>query len=209
MSQALHGLKVRMAVTWVMDSGLDDVAVWRTIGEQQEHLVCRLSHTERLVEYQDDLGQWVAGDIQSAQRRVRLLGTAQTEMVVCRGRQRKAKRQPVTAEIRACPIRLTYPSNVRREGPGETVQKEVWLVQVRLPDVHLKPWLLLTDGPVTNAESAVRIFRLYRQPWGVEDSLSSSKTRWGGRKCSCWTCMGFALSWRWDGSLPVSCTSWG
>lgn len=52
-SQALQPLKDRMAVTWITDRAFDDVAVWRTIWEQGQHLVCRISHTERLVEYSD------------------------------------------------------------------------------------------------------------------------------------------------------------
>jgi hypothetical protein len=28
--------------TWVMDSGFDDVAVWRTIWEQEQHMLCRV-----------------------------------------------------------------------------------------------------------------------------------------------------------------------
>lgn len=39
-SHAIVPLKERMLVTWILDSGFDDVAVWRTIWEQQEHLVC-------------------------------------------------------------------------------------------------------------------------------------------------------------------------
>ncbi len=62
-SRALEGLKERMTVTWIMDRGLDDVAVWRTIWEQGEHLVCRVQHTERLVEYLDNQGQWQAGHL--------------------------------------------------------------------------------------------------------------------------------------------------
>jgi hypothetical protein len=100
-------------------------------------------------------------------------------MVVRRGRQRKAKRQPVSAQIRACPIRLTYHTNVRREGPGEEVQKEVWLVEVHVPRTNLKPWLLLTDWPITDAQSAVRIFRMYRQRWAVEDSFRFIKDTLG------------------------------
>jgi hypothetical protein len=170
-SRALETLKQRMSVSWVLDSGFDDIAVWRTVWEQQEHLVCRLKHPERLIEYQDSKGRWVEGDIEQARKRLKLLAKAQTEMVVRRGRQRKAKRQGVPVEIRACPIRLTYESNVRREGSGETIHKEVWLVEVRLPGTSLKPWLLLTDWPVTDEESAVRIFRMYRQRWAVEDSF--------------------------------------
>src|SRR5258708_7076226 len=36
-SQALSRLKEHKTVTWLLDSGFDDVAVWRTIWEQQEH----------------------------------------------------------------------------------------------------------------------------------------------------------------------------
>jgi hypothetical protein len=178
-SEALHALKERMSVTWIMDSGLDDVAVWRTIWEQQEHVLCRIYHTERLVEYRDGAGQWVVGDIERARQRLGLLATAQTELVVRRGHQKKAKRQRVPAEIRACSIRLTYETNVRREGDGETVQKLLWLVEVRLPSTHLDPWLLITDWPVVTAEDALRIFRMYRQRWAVEDSFKFIKDTLG------------------------------
>lgn len=178
-SDALESLKQRLTVSWIMDSGFDDIAVWRTVWEQQEHLVCRLKHPERLIEYQNAKGRWVEEDIEQARKRLKLLAKAQTEMVVRRGRQRKAKRQVVPVEIRAGPIRLAYESNVRREGPGQTVRKQVWLVEVRLPGTSLKPWLLLTDWPVTDEESAVRIFRMYRQRWAVEDSFCFIKDTLG------------------------------
>jgi hypothetical protein len=174
-SQAAAPLKEEKAVTWIMDSGLDDIAVWRTIWEQDEHLVCRLKHQDRLVEHQTGSGKWKAGNIQRARGHGRLLATARAELVVRRGRQKKAKRQRVTAEIRACPLRLSYETNVRREGTGETVQKVVWLVEIRLLGTHLAPGLLITDWSVTNAESAVRIFRMYRQRWAVEDSFKFVK----------------------------------
>jgi hypothetical protein len=177
--QALQELKQRMTITWIVDSGFDDVAVWRTVWEQKEHLVCRVKHRERLVEYQDKQGRWVQGDVQGARQRLKLVATAQAEMVVRRGRQRRAKRQPIPVEIRACPIRLTYETNVRREGPGKTLQKALWLVQVRLPATKLKPWLLITDWPVTDAHSAVRIFQMYRQRWAVEDSFRFVKDTLG------------------------------
>jgi len=170
-TQALRKRNQHPSVTWITDTGFDDVAVWRTIWEQEQHVVCRLKHKERLVKHQDEQGRWVEGDIQRARQRLQLLATARTEMVVRRGRQRKAKRQPVEVKIRACPIRLTYQTNVRREGPGEEVDKDLWLVEVRVPRTKLKPWLLLTDWSVTDAQSAVRIFRMYRQRWAVEDSF--------------------------------------
>ncbi len=178
-SAALAVPKRRMTVSWILDSGFDDVAVWRTVWEQEEHVVCRVKHAERLVTYQDDTGRWVEGDIEQARKQLKLLATAETEMVVRRGRQRRAKRQRIQAKIKACPIRLTYETNVRREGPGEKVQKNLWLVEVRLPRTQLKPWLLVTDWPVTDADAAVRIFQMYRQRWAVEDSFRFVKDTLG------------------------------
>jgi len=170
-SQALQEVKERMSITWILDTGFDNVAVWRTIWEQEEHVVCRLKHKERLIEYQAQDGRWIEGDVQGALQELQPLCNAWTEMVVRRGRQRKAKRQPVPVQISACPVRLTYQTNVRREGPGQEIQKELWLVEVRLPGTKLEPWLLLTDWPVTDADSALRIFRMYRQRWAVEDGF--------------------------------------
>ena len=181
-SQALGGLKAQRAVTWIMDRGFDDVAVWRTIWEQEEHLLCRLFHTERGLEYQTAAQQWVTSTIASVRPQLQLLATAQSELVVRRGTQPQAKRQTVTAEVRAGAVRLTYETNVRREGAGETVQKMAWLVEVRLLKTQLEPWLLLTDWPVTDAESAVRIFRMYRQRWAVEDSFKFTKECLGWEK---------------------------
>jgi hypothetical protein len=178
-SAALAGLKQQMTVSWILDSGFDDVAVWRTVWEQDEHVVCRVKHTERLITYQDDAGRWVEGDVKQARKQLKLLATAETEMVVRRGRQRRAKRQRIRTKIKACPTRLTYETNVRREGLGEKVQKNLWLVEVRLPGTQLKPWLLITDWPVTDADAAVRIFQMYRQRWAVEDSFHFVKDTLG------------------------------
>lgn len=173
--QAIHGAPSWRSVTWIMDRGLDDVAVWRTIWEQAEHMVCRVKHTERLIQYQTADEQWQAGDVASAVGALRLWTSAQTEMVTTRGRQVRPKAQLLTAEIRACPVRLTYDRNVRREGLGEWQQQDLWLVEVRLLGTRLEPWLLITDWPVTDAESALRIFRMYRQRWAVEDSFKFTK----------------------------------
>jgi len=178
-SQAVAPLKERMKVSWVLDSGFDDIAVWRTIWEQGEHIVCRLHHFTRSVEYQSEKGEWVESPIERVQAHLHLLGQVRTEMVVRRGAQKAAKRQEVTAELRAGPIRLTYDANVRREGPAQSVTKAVWLMQVCLVGTTLEPWLLLTDRPVTDLESAVHIFRMYRQRWSVEDSFKFVKDTLG------------------------------
>ena len=111
-----------MAVSWIMDRGSDDVAVWRTVWEQGQQLVCRVSHAERPVEHIPEDGEWAEGNLESAQQRLQPLAKVGAEMLIRLGRQTKAKMQHVAAEIRACPVRLTYETNVRREGPGEEIR---------------------------------------------------------------------------------------
>jgi hypothetical protein len=175
-SEALTPLKAHKTVTWLLDRGFDDVAVWRTIWEQQEHLVSRIYHRERKVAFQDRHGQWHEGDIAQAQGELRPLARAETTLEVKRGKQVRPKKQPVQVELAACPLRVSYQSNVRRQGQGEPVTRKVWLVQVRVLGVDWEPWLLLTDWPVEDAASAVRIFTMYRQRWSVEDSFKFLKT---------------------------------
>lgn len=177
--QTVHQALVAQAhfrrVTWVMDRGFDDVAAWRTIWEQDEHVVCRVKHTDRLLDYQLVDGAWQAGDIAAARTELRPYATVQTEMVVTRGRQRRPKAQLITAQIRACPLRLTYDLNVRREGDAALQQQALWLVEVQLVGLRMEPWLLITDWSVTDADSALRIFRMYRQRWSVEDAFKFTK----------------------------------
>ena len=175
-SGALSRLKKHKTVTWLLDSGFDDVAVWRTIWQQHEHLVVRLYHTDRKVAFQDRQGQWQEGDIADATAHLRPLARVETTLEVKRGKQVRAKKQPVQVEVSACPLRISYWSNVRRTGPGQLVTREVWLVQVRVLGVDWEPWLLLTDWPVIDAASAVRIFTMYRQRWSVEDAFKFLKT---------------------------------
>src|SRR3954451_5970847 len=145
-SQAIAALKGSLAVTWILDSGFDDMAVWRTIWEQDEHLVVRVAHGERLVDLPDGHGCWQPGNIDAARACMRVVAHAQTEMEVQKRGQPRAKRQTVQVEIRACPIRVTYATNVRRTGKGETLSRTVWLLEIQLLDTNLEPWLLLTDG---------------------------------------------------------------
>jgi hypothetical protein len=95
------------------------------------------------------------------------------------GRQQQPKLQPIRVEVWACPIRVTYDRNVRRPGPEAPVYKDVWLVEVRLPETHLEPWLLLTDWPVTGPAMARRVFAMYRQRWAVEDCFKFTKDTLG------------------------------
>ena len=134
-SQALSSLKEHKTLTWLLDSGFDDIAIWRTIWQAQEHLVCRVYHLERLVSFQDRQGRWQEGKLEQARGHMRLLARVQTTLVAKRGKQPRAKKQPV---------------------------------EVHILGVEQDPWLLLTDWPVTDAQSAARIFSMYRQRWGVE-----------------------------------------
>jgi len=174
-SKALAPLKHQMAVTWLLDSGFDDVAVWRTMWEQQEHLVCRVAHPERLVDIPDGQQGWQRGNLTAARACMSLVARAQTLLNVQKRGQPHPKRQNVTVEIWACPIRVTYETNVRRSGAGETLTRNVWVVEVRLLDTMLEPWLLLTDWAVETETQALRIFQMYRQRWGVEDSFKFTK----------------------------------
>src|SRR5438046_6704711 len=101
-SHALRGLKAHKKVTRRLSSGFDDVAVWRTIWEQQEHLVCRIAHPERLVEREDGQAGWQASTLVEARAQMALVARAQTLLEVQKRGQPRAKRQSVTAEIRAC-----------------------------------------------------------------------------------------------------------
>jgi hypothetical protein len=177
-SQALTALKPDKQMTWIVDCGFDDVAVWRTIWEQQEHVVSRVYHRERLVQWQTEQGEWVGGSLEQAAERLKLLARVQTSMEVQRGKQTRAKKQPVEVEVSACSFQLSYDSEVRRESStrGQILHKNLWLVQVEVLGTSWEPWWLVTDWPVETEAEAVRIFGMYRQRWGIEDSFKFTKT---------------------------------
>lgn len=173
--QAIAPLQAALPVTWIVDSGFDDVAVWRTIWEQEQHVVSRLCHTDRLVEFPVPAGGWQIGSIAQAQMGMRRITPTTTTVDVPQLTTGQTKPQTVVAEIWATPIRLTYASNVRRVGPDISVTKRLWLVEIRLLGTKLDPWLLLTDWMVETAAQGVRILTMYRQRWGVEDSFKFTK----------------------------------
>ena len=175
-SAAVEPLQERMSISWILDRGFDDIAVWRSIWEHGGHVLCRISHIERKVKYMGSQGRWCSGHIEQACQTLRPLALAKSEMMVCVGRQKTAKQQSVLVQVQACPLRLTYESNVRRGGSGSLVQQPLWLVQIKVQDSSMQPWLLVTDWPVTDEQSALRILRMYRQRWAVEDSFKFIKT---------------------------------
>jgi len=173
-SQAVAPLHAERVITWIVDSGFDDVAVWRTIWEYDQHVVCRLCHSDRVVEFPAPDGGWQSGSIAQARAGMRRI-TQTTTINVPQSTTGHARPQTVVAEIWATPLRLTYATNVRRTGPGTLVTKRVWLVEIRLLGTKLDPWLLLTDWMVETAAQALRILTMYRQRWGVEDSFKWTK----------------------------------
>jgi len=161
------------AKTWAIDMGFDNDDVWWEIWKHpRSHLVNRVYHLERIVEWQTAGGKWEERYLDATFAYMKHLATIETELEVRLQGQKYAKRQKVTVELSDVPIRVYYPEEKNRTKP-------VWLVRAKVVGAVGKPWYLLTDWPVTDAESAVRIFRFYRRRWAVEDTFKFIKTSFG------------------------------
>ncbi len=145
-------------ITWLLDSGFDDVAIWSAIWAQETTLVCRLQHYDRWVE----TPQGTACQLADLAPRLRPLAQVTTELVVQKTRQPRPKLQPVSVTVAAAPLVVRWRPGLRTpaEEAGEEQRKACWLVQVQLAHVAQEPWWLLTDRPVETAEQATEIFRM-------------------------------------------------
>ena len=159
-------------VTYVCDADFDDVAVWATVWTQRHHLVCRVKHRDRLVR---PAAEQPVCHLYELAPRLTPLARVETQMVVRKGRQPRPKLQPVTAVVAAVPLVVDYQEEVRTRADGARHQRQVWLVEVRLEGAQEEPWWLLTDRPVTTAEEATEVFRMYRQRWAIEDAFKIGK----------------------------------
>jgi len=159
-------------VTYAIDAGFDDIAVWDTIWAQGAHVVVRVRERDRLVHLTADAP---ACHLHECATKLRSLAQVETEMVVRKVGQSREKLQPVTAVIAACPLLLRYQHAARMTAPGEWRERAIWLVEVRLEHVTSEPWRLITDRPVTDADAATEIFRMYRQRWAIEDAFKVGK----------------------------------
>lgn len=159
-------------ITYVFDAGFDDVAVWAAVWGRGHRLVCRVQHRDRLVRPATDQP---ACHLYELAPRLTPLARVETEMVVRKGKQPRPKLQPVTAVVAAVPLVVDYQEDVRTRPDGARHARRVWLVEVRLEGAHEPPWWLLTDRPVTAAEEATEIFRMYRQRWSIEDAFKIGK----------------------------------
>jgi hypothetical protein len=159
--------------TWAIDMGFDNDEVWWEIWRHaNSHLVNRVYHMERIVEWQTASGQWQERYLDATFPYLKHLATLETELEVRLQGQKYVKRQKVTVELSAVPLRVYHPTEKSRTKP-------VWLVRAKVVGAMGKPWYLLTDWPVTDADSAVRIFWFYRRRWAVEDAFKFIKTSFG------------------------------
>ncbi len=159
-------------ITWLLDTQFDDIAVWDTIWQQDQHFVCRVKHRDRLVQPAPDEPICHLTDLAA---RLTVLATVEAELVVQKRGQPRPKLQPVTARIAATPLVVSYQEDVRTRVNGIRQQRALWLVEVRLEGVDSEPWWLLTDHPVTTTEQARTIFRMYCMRWAIEDSFKVGK----------------------------------
>lgn len=103
-------------VTYLLDAGFDDSAVWDTIWAQGAHVVCRVRERDRLVHPRGDApARHLADDAVG----LRPLARAETEMVVRKVGQPCEKLQAVTAVVAAVPLVLRYQHAARMAAPGE------------------------------------------------------------------------------------------
>jgi hypothetical protein len=159
--------------TWVLDRGFDNDAVWWWLWEHTpSHVVWRVQHKGRVVQWCTPQGRWEERYLDATLAHLQPLAVVETELVVQLKGQKQPKRQPVTVEIGAVPLRVYAPQDKQRTN-------DVWCVQVAVQQAKEEPWLLMTDWPVRDAAEAVAIFRLYRLRWAVEDSFKFIKQAFG------------------------------
>lgn len=159
--------------TWVMDSGFDNDAVWWQVWAYPgSHLVVRLYHYERIVLWQNPQGVWEERYLDATFTHLRPLAEVETNLEVRLVGQKRPKRQPVTVKLSSVPLRVYHPTDRQQT-------RAVWLVKAEIVNAVNPPWYLLTDWPVTDAASIMRVFIFYRRRWAVEDTFKFVKTCFG------------------------------
>ncbi len=160
------------AKTWVMDRGFDNDDVWWQVWEAESHLVCRVYHFERLVEWQAPDGTWQERYLDATFKHLKPLARVEADLEVRLGGQKRAKKQRVSVTLSAVALRVYHPTRTQA----------VWLVKVAIDNAVGDPWYLLTDWPVTDATSITRIFAFYCRRWAIEDTFKFVKTCFGLEK---------------------------
>lgn len=164
----------KVPVTAIMDRGFDDQAIWEAVWAEGWHVVCRVMHPNRLVRRAPEAAPQ---PLETLPRRHR--GSLQAEMLVRKHGQSRPKRQPVTVRLKTCPVIVPTTYLPEPGEPEEQRARACWLLEVALDKVDTPPWLLLTDHPLTTADAAELIFRMYAQRWAIEDTFKTVKATLG------------------------------
>lgn len=122
--------------------------------------------------WQATSGQWEERYLDATFKHLQPLAEVESRLEVRLQGQKRAKRQIVTVQLSAVPIRIYHPED-------KTHTKDTWLLRAKVVGAVGDPWYLLTDWPVQDAESARRIFIFYRRRWAVEDTFKFIKTAFG------------------------------
>jgi hypothetical protein len=105
--------------TWAMDMGFDNDDVWWEIWKHPgSHLVNRVYHLERIVEWQTAAGKWEERYLDATFQYMKHRATIETELEVRLQGQKNAKRQKVTVELSAVPIRVTIQKTKTAPNPS-------------------------------------------------------------------------------------------
>jgi hypothetical protein len=155
------------AKTWVMDRGFDKDEVWWQIWEAGSHLVCRVYHFERLVEWQAPDGTWQERYLDATFKHLKPMARVEADLEVRLVGQKRAKKQRVLVTLSAVALRVYHPTDSTRTNA-------VWLVKAAIDNAVGDPWYLLTE-----AASITRIFAFYCRRWAIEDTFKFVKTCFG------------------------------
>ena len=164
------------AVTWLLDRAFDDQALWGVIWEQEDHLVVRLQHLDRLIQTPDRAGRWRKTKVEPYGFRLPEVARIKTRLRVRIGRQKRARKREVTVILYGRPMRVWF--QVGGETEQEPQVRDVWLMRAQVLGSNTSLWLM-TDHPVDTPQAAQRVFQMYRTRWASEDAFKFIKQSLG------------------------------
>jgi len=163
-------------VTWLLDRAFDDQALWGVIWEQENRLVVRLKHLDRLIQAPDRVGRWQKTKVEPYGFRLPEVARVKTKLRVQMGRQKKVRLQEVVVILYGGPMRVGF--QVGRETEQEPQIRDVWLLRAQVLGSNTRLWLM-TDHPVDTPQAAQRVFQMYRTRWAIEDAFKFIKQSLG------------------------------
>jgi hypothetical protein len=168
---------VPAVVTFLMDRGFDNSALWHRIWQQEHHLVCRVRDLGRIVFRPVADGAYERTTIEQLAPQLRSLASVHATMEVRMIGQPRRYRQDVTACVSAAKVQLRYEQVADKK--KRTFCKDVWIGCVQLAGTAHEPWWLITDWPVETEHDAQRLFRMYCARWAAEDGYKFLKECFG------------------------------